>query len=617
MKKRAAKKKVAKKKPAIKARAVKAKKAPVSKSVVEKKEKTSAPKEPNQLYYGDNLEVLRKYIKDESVDLCYIDPPFNSKRNYNQIYNRVGKEDRAQAQAFIDTWTWDEMAEQGYAEIMDNYNGLFTAQTISLIAGLKNVLGKESLLAYLVSMTLRAVEIHRVLKPTGSFYFHCDPTSSHYLKLMLDAVFCAKGGDYLNEITWKRNFTKKGSQYKMNRYANNCDIIFFYCKSATYFFSTPKVKLTTTKDIEKLYPKIDENGKRFKSEPIELPAMMARDNLKYEYKGYKPANGWMMSKEKLEGLDRNGKLFFTKNGKPRRKNFLADYSGAEVDNIWIDILPLGQKQAEGMGYPTQKPEALLERIIKASSNEGDVVLDAYCGCGTTIAVAEKLNRQWIGMDITYQSISLILKRIEDRIGKTALSNITLNGVPQDMKSAIALANKKDDRTRKEFEKWCVLAYSNNRAIINEQKGGDKGIDGIGFIQERDENSDPQPRKIIFSVKSDKKVIPSYIRDLKGVMEREEAVMGVFISLYDVTKGMNEEAKKSGTYKNNLFDMTFPKLTVVTAREILDGQRLNIPVLDVVKKAEHKGKEIKNQPTLGEEFDSATDGSDQQAMDFNG
>jgi hypothetical protein len=260
-----------------------------------------------------------------------------------------------------------------------------------------------------------------------------------------------------------------------------------------------------------------------------------------------------------------------------------------LDNVWR-IPCLQPAAAERLGYPTQKPEALLERIIKASSNEGDTVLDAYCGCGTTVAVAERLNRKWVGMDITYQSISLILKRIEDSFSEKALAAIELNGVPQDIKSAIALANKKDDRVRKEFEKWCVLTYSNNRAIINEQKGGDMGIDGLGFIQELDKSNDAQPRKIIFSVKSDKTLVPSYVRDLKGVIEREDAVMGVFICLYEPTKGMREEAQKAGTYKNALFEMNFPKLTIVTVQEILEGARLNIPIIQVVKRAEHKGKE---------------------------
>jgi DNA modification methylase len=546
----------------------------------------------NQLFYGDNLEVLRRHIKDESVDLCYIDPPFNSKRNYNQIYNNIGKEDQAQAQAFIDTWTWDDIANQGLAEIQENYLGHFTSQSIDLISGLSKVLGKGSLLAYLVSMTLRIAEIYRVLKPTGSFYLHCDPSASHYLKIILDAVFCAQGGDFLNEITWKRNFTKKGSQYKMNRYANNCDIIFFYSKSNKYFFQTPKTKLQEQSEIEKLYNITDEKGRRYKSEPIELPAMMARENLRYEYKGYLPAHGWMMSREKLEELDRQEKLYFTRNGKPRRKNFLEDYTGSEVDNLWVDVTPLGQKQSEALGYPTQKPESLLERIIKASSKEGDVVLDAYCGCGTTVAVSQRLNRQWIGIDITYQSISLILKRLEDTFGKGVLDNILLNGIPKDMKSAEALANKSDDRTRKEFEKWAVLTYSNNRAIINQKKGADKGIDGIAYF--RSEKDDPE--KIILQVKSGK-VSSRDIRDLQGTITRESATLGIFITLQKPTKDMIKEAKEAGIYKSQYMSAPVDTIRIVTVQEIIEEQkRLDILLaLEVLKSAE-KQMEV-NQGTL--------------------
>lgn len=544
-----------------------------------------------KLFYGDNLDVLRKYIKDETVDLVYIDPPFNSKRNYNQIYNNIGKEDKAQAQAFVDTWTWDDDAIRGFDEITKTETSRFSKQTVFLVSGLEKVLGKGSLLAYLIHITLRVNEIQRILKPTGTFYFHCDPTASHYIKIILDSVFCTKGGDYLNEITWKRNFTKKGSQYSMNRFANNCDIIFFYSKSSDYTFITPKVKLTDTKEIVELYDKIDEKGRRYKSEPIELPAMMARENLRYEYKGYTPANGWMMSKEKLIELDKNEKLYFTKNGKPRRKNFMSDYTGSEVDNLWLDILPLGQKQAEGMGYPTQKPEALLERIINASSKEGDVVLDAYCGCGTTVAVAEKLGRKWIGIDITYQSISLILKRLEDSYGKAIINKIELNGVPQDLESAIALANKKEDKTRKEFEKWCVLSYSGNRAIINEKKGADGGIDGVAFINDFDDNgSDVGIKSILFSVKSDKKPHVSYIRDLNGAMQREGAVMGYFITLYPPTKDMLEEAKKIGKYKNEYFGKAYDRIKIVTVEQLLLGEEFDVPKaqeVKVVKSAKRK------------------------------
>jgi DNA modification methylase len=400
----------------------------------------------NTLYYGDNLEVLRKYIKDETVDLCYIDPPFNSKRNYNQIYNNIGQDDKAQAQAFIDTWTWDTIAEQGLAEITSNYNGVFTKQSINLIVGLEKVLGKGDLLAYLVSMTLRIAEIYRVLKQTGCFYLHCDPTASHYLKLVLDSIFCAKGGDFKNEIIWCYTAPSKVASYFPRKH----DVIFFYTKSE--------------------------------------PPKMNFDEIRVPY-----------SKESLSRAERN----VTKKGGTIYDHVELNENGKIPEDWWADIVPASRKPGERLGYPTQKPLALLERIIKVSSNEGDIILDIYCGCGTTIAVAEHLKRKWIGVDITYQSISLILKRLEEHFDKKTVDNIILNGVPKDMDSAVALAHKLDDRTRKEFEKWAVLTFSNNKAIVNEKKGGDGGIDGISFVADMSDNNEPITKEVIFSVKSDK------------------------------------------------------------------------------------------------------------------
>ena len=333
------------------------------------KKAKSQPK--NQLFYGDNLEVLRKHIKDESVDLCYIDPPFNSKRNYNQIYNNIGKEDQAQAQAFIDTWTWDDLANQGLAEIQENYLGHFTSQSIDLISGLVKVLGKGSLLAYLVSMTLRIAEIYRVLKPTGSFYLHCDPSSSHYLKIIIDAIFCAQGGNYLNEIVWKR--TTSHNDAKKN-FSNLNDIIYFYSKGSQHKFN----KQYTSYDdqyIAKNFRHIDEKGRRYSSENLRSPN--PRPNLTYDYKGYKPhPNGWTVSREKMEQLDKDGRLIFPRSheGRIRIKKYLDEMSGITVGNNWTDIFPISSQAAERLGYPTQKPEALLERIIQASSNEGDIAV---------------------------------------------------------------------------------------------------------------------------------------------------------------------------------------------------------------------------------------------------
>ncbi|XWK91117.1 MAG: DNA methyltransferase [Phormidium sp.] len=534
----------------------------------------------NQLFYGDNLEVLRKHIKDESVDLCYIDPPFNSKRNYNQIYNNIGKEDRAQAQAFIDTWTWDDFANQGLAEILENYQGKFTSQSIDLIAGLNKVLGKGSLLAYLVSMTLRVAEIHRVLKPTGSFYFHCDSTVSHYLKLVLDAIFCPLGGDFINEIVWKRTNAHSDTKQGRKAYGNITDVILYYTKSKDYKFNT--VYLSYNQEyIEKFYKYVDADGRRYQLGDLTAPGGAAKGNPYYELMGVK--RYWRYSQENMKQLIDEGRVVQKKPGTvPRYKRYLDEMPGTPLQNLWDDIKPIQSLSAERLGYPTQKPLALLERIIQVSSDKGDVVLDAYCGCGTTVTVAQSLNREWIGIDITYQSISLILKRLEDSFGKGVLDQIKLNGIPKDMESAIALANKKDDRTRKEFEKWAVLTYSNNRAIINQKKGADKGIDGIAYFQgEKDE-----PEKIILQVKSGK-VKSGDIRDLQGTVTLEQAALGIFITLEEPTKDMIKTAKAAGIYQNKFMSQSCDRIQIVTIREILESnKRLDIRLsLEVLKSAE--------------------------------
>jgi DNA modification methylase len=498
----------------------------------------------NRLYYGDNLDILQKNIQDESVDLCYIDPPFNSKRNYNQIYNNIGKEDTAQAQAFTDTWTWNIIANEGFADITSNKNGVFTAQSINLIIGLEKVLGRDSLLAYLVSMTQRIAEVYRVLKPTGSFYLHCDPTASHYLKLIIDAIFCPQGGNFRNEIIWHYRTGGVGKQW----FSKKHDVILGYVKSK----KTPFYPI----EVKEYYR--DENGKTYK------PGLPDR-------KG---------------GEDEGGYFRY-----------------AYMDDVW-NIPAVFNMSKERLGYPTQKPEALLERIIKASTNEGDVILDAYCGCGTTIAVAERLNRNWIGIDITYQSISLILKRLEDSFGGDFTKDIVdkntqqiikparlvLDGVPQDFESAVALANKQDDRVRKEFEKWMVLTYSNNRAIINDKKGGDGGIDGTAFVMDSDDKQAQIFEQVIFSVKSNKNLSPAVVRELYGTIEREKAVIGYLLTLYPMPN-LVKEAGKYGNYHNKMLGHTYPKIEVISVEEILEGKRMHLPIsVEVLKKAERKTQE---------------------------
>ena len=541
----------------------------------------------NQLFYGDNLEVLRRHIKDESVDLCYIDPPFNSKRNYNQIYNNIGKEDKAQAQAFIDTWTWDDRANQGLAEIQENYLGRFTSQSIDLISGLTKVLGKGSLLAYLVSMTLRIAEIYRVLKPTGSFYLHCDPSASHYLKLVLDSIFCAQGGNFLNEIIWKRTTTHNDAKQGARQFGRVHDVILFYVKSARNSVFNTVYQEYSESYLKSTYNKTEPDGRRFKAS--DLSAAKPGGNTSYKWKGNLPPAGrfWAFSYENMEKFEAEDKIYYSKTNKPYLKQYLDEMPGNSPDDIWAEFPGITIK-SERLGYPTQKPESLLERILKASSKEDDVILDAYCGCGTTVAVSQKLHRQWIGIDITYQSIGLVLRRLEDTFGKGVLDNILLNGIPKDMKSAEALANKSDDRTRKEFEKWAVLTYSNNRAIINQKKGADKGIDGIAYF--RSEKDDPE--KIILQVKSGK-VSSRDIRDLQGTITRENATLGVFITLKPPTKDMSKEAKEAGIYQSQYMSAPVDKIRIVTVQEVIEEQkRLDILLaLEVLKSAE-KQMEVK-------------------------
>ncbi|MFM6098563.1 MAG: DNA methyltransferase, partial [Dolichospermum sp.] len=424
-----------------------------------------------------------------------------------------------------------------------------------------NVLGKGSLLAYLVSMTLRITEIHRVLKPTGSFYLHCDPTASHYLKLVLDSVFCSQGGEYINEIVWKRRTNTVKAITKSFSTLN--DIIYFYVKSSKkYYF-----------DIQyEDYP--SEYLRRFKYHD--------------EYGKYRWQVMATYSQERLEQLKKENKVRFSPTAKyPEFKQYLHDLKGIPLTNLWMDIDMINSQSKERLGYPTQKPEALLEKIIKASSNENDIVLDAYCGCGTTVAVCQKLNRQWIGIDITYQSISLILKRLEDSF-PGVLKTIKLHGIPKDIESARALANKTDDRTRKEFEKWAILTYTNNKAVINTKKGADKGIDGIVYFQ-GDKND---PEKIIFQVKSGK-VKSGDIRDLLGTMTLESASLAIFITLEEPTKDMLKTAKSAGFYQSKYMSHSCDKIQIVTIQDIIEQQKiLNIRLSYEVLKSAEKQKEVK-------------------------
>ncbi len=352
----------------------------------------------NTLYYGDNLKILcdKNYFPDEFVDLIYLDPPFNSNRNYNVLFkDESGAEAEAQITAFEDTWHWNEAAERAYHDL------ILQADDVSrMVEAFRSFIGTNQMMAYLVMMAARLVELHRVLKPTGSLYLHCDPTASHYLKILLDSIFGAE--NFRNEIVWRRTNVHSDSK----TWSSVSDIIFFYTKSNKFTWNSIYTPHSET-HVNSKYRSVDLNGRNYTLDNMTSPN--PRPNMMYEWKGHtSPQNGWRYSKETMARLDVEGRIWYPedKSKRPRLKRYLDEMSGTLLGNIWTDINPLNSQAQERLGYPTQKPVALLERIVQASSNEGDLILDPFCGCGTTIAAAQKLNRRWIGIDVTNLSIAL-------------------------------------------------------------------------------------------------------------------------------------------------------------------------------------------------------------------
>ena len=466
----------------------------------------------NQLYYGDNLDILRNHIPDESVDLIYIDPPFNSNQAYNVIFSETdGSSSQAQIQAFEDTWRWGETTEQAYHELVVTAPHLL----VETIKSFRGFLTETNLMAYLVMMALRLVELHRVLKPTGSFYLHCDPTASHYLKIILDQIFGVQ--NFQNEIVWsyRRWPAKQKNFQKMH------DIILFYSKE--------KQKNTFNVIYETL----------------------SAGTLK-RWKGKK-------SKVSFEGEIRLVTQMTN-----------AESQGRPADDVWS--IPVINSQAkERLGYPTQKPEALLERIIKASSNEGDVVLDAFCGCGTAVAVAERLNRRWIGVDITHLAIALLKYRLADTFGDDVKYEII--GEPKDTQSAKALAVQ----DRYQFQ-WWALSLIRARPYQGKKKGADEGVDGVIYYEDVDPDKPKKTltRKIVVQVKSGKVSVKD-IRELKSVVETQEAVIGVFITLNPPTQPMVKEAATAGHFQwLHVAHTTYPKIQIRTIDELLAGHGIEYP-----------------------------------------
>lgn len=529
----------------------------------------------NKLYFGDNLGIMRDYIPDGSVDLIYLDPPFNSKATYNVLFEeKNGTQSAAQITAFEDTWHWGLESEEAYREVVTGG----PKRLADLIQALRSFLGQNDMMAYVVMLAIRLLDMHRVLKSTGSIYLHCDPTASHYLKLIMDSIFGAR--HFRNEIIWRRT---NAHNMKSRQFPRIHDVLLFYSKTDQFLF---KPEFTAYSEEQLRRYKKDASGRLFTGQDLTIVSTSA--SRKFEWRGTKPPphRGWGLPIEQLEELWRDGRILAKKDGSPRLdglKVYLDEMPGKIADSIWADIPRVGNTSKERLGYPTQKPEALLERIIKASSNEGDLVLDPFCGCGTTITVAERLNRRWIGIDITHLAITLMKHRLESAFGPE-LSPYEVLGDPKDLKSAETLA--KHDRYQ--FE-WWALGKVAARPAQDKKKSADTGVDGeIAFF----DDTSGRAKKIVVQVKSGN-VSVSQIRDLKGVMGREKAVIGAFITLKKPTGPMKTEAASAGFYELQTAGGVFryPRLQILTIRELLDGLELQYPKMAVAtfKTAERKRK----------------------------
>lgn len=518
----------------------------------------------NQLFYGDNLEVLRRDIADASVDLIYLDPPFNSNRNYNVLFKQKdGAQANAQIQAFDDTWTWSQDDEVLYLALIGGEAS--SRRVADALAAFYKLLGPSDMMSYLVMMAVRLLELHRVLKPTGSLYLHCDPVASHYLKILLDAIFGPE--NFRNEVVWKRY----GSHNDAKRaYGNVHDVILVFGRSKRSVFN----RQFTDYDEEykrKAFRNSDPDGRVWQSQNAASPN--PRPNLTYAYEALNgvtyepPQNGWKYEYDTMRKLDKEGRLAYPAKdgGRLRIKQYLDEGQGVPVGDVWADIVPLAGSHAERLGYPTQKPLALLERIVMASSNPGDVVLDPFCGCGTAVDAAQRLDRRWIGIDITWLAVDLIESRLEATFGPEVKHSYTVHGIPVDIEGAKALfqANPFD------FERWAVSFVDGHP---NDKQVGDRGIDGVVRFWETDRTTG----EMIVSVKGGATVNPAMVRDLVGTVKTEDAEMGLLITLTPPTGGMVKAVNKSGTYERALTGKTYPKIQIITVAELLEGKRPKMP-----------------------------------------
>lgn len=518
----------------------------------------------NRLYYGDCLTILQDFGL-ASVDLIYLDPPFNSNRQYNAIYrDHTGRPLPDQVEAFCDTWELDDERERAIRAmpVLMRESGIDddTAELWRLwMRALRHT--QPRLLAYLSYMAQRLLIMHRILKPTGSIYLHCDPTASHYIKALMDAIF--KHDNFRNEIVWKRTSGHSDAQ----RFGSVHDTILFYARSphATW---NPTFQPFDESYVTQYYRYQDEDGRRWMSGDISASGLRG-GGYEYDWKGIRRT--WRVPQTTMKRLDQEGRIFYTRNGIARIKRYLDESDGLRAQDVWTDIGALRSWHKERMGYATQKPVALLERIIAASSNPGDVVLDPFCGCASTLEAAHNLGRRWIGVDIAIHAIKRVASvRLSERCGLIEGKDFTVEGVPRNIEGAQDLW----ERDKYHFQKWAVEQVD---GFVTTKRTSDGGIDGRLYFAL---HNDSDLQSMVLEVKGGRTVSIRDLRALQGVLENGEALLAGLIALNPLgpTQARNFARFAASAGTMDVLGIEYPRLQVLTVAEILDGRRFKTPTV---------------------------------------
>lgn len=515
----------------------------------------------NRLFFGDNLEVLSEHVADESVDLVYLDPPFNSNRNYSVIFgrNRAADESAAQIEAFEDTWKWTHKTEK----LIGGLSSTAPQRVADALSAYYTLLGESEALAYLANMTPRLLQLHRVLKPTGSLYLHCDSTMSAYLKVLLDAIFGVQ--NFRDEIVWQRHNARS---VKQDIWPRLHDTLLFYGKTRSGTFFETKVPSGAISEPHDIVTWSD--GNRYRTKDLTGPGTRNGETGQ-PWRDVNPTlsgRHWRVGHKTLEQLEREDRLYWQRSGTPRERApepYIPTARSVVVGDVWTDIPSINSGAAERLGYPTQKPVALLERIIAASSNPGDVVLDPFCGCGTTVDAAQRLDRRWIGIDVTHLAIDVISKRLLHTYGSGIFGSIDITGIPKDLGGAQRLFAK----SPLEFERWAVSMIN---AEPNQKQVGDKGVDGVA----RFPLGTGKIGKVLVSVKGGKTINPSMVRDLSGTVEARKAQMGVLITLASATRGVTDAINHGGVFTHPANGQQYPRLQHITIADLLAKKRPQVP-----------------------------------------